>query len=320
MVSLPAFSFPDQHQAEESTLHPSFTTFDQAAPIGDGRVALLFEYDGAAFHGWQYQKSGVPSVQGHLQEAVSRVANHPVDLICAGRTDAGVHATAQVVHFETPSVRTFRSWIMGINTALPGDIAVRWAGKMADDFHARFSAVSRRYRYVIHNHPVRPGLLRKHVSWTFRPLDAERMHEAAQALVGEQDFSSFRAAGCQSRTPHRNLHFIRVSRHGDYVVIDIQANAFLHHMVRNIAGALMAVGNGKQRPEWIREILARKDRRQADITAPAYGLYLVNVGYPADAGIPSEAPGPDFMQPWFSDEQQALVEGPEFQRHQSEVS
>ncbi|ROT99996.1 tRNA pseudouridine(38-40) synthase TruA [Marinobacter sp. R17] len=296
---------------------PTSAEFDQDAPIGNGRVALLFEYDGAAFHGWQQQKSGVPSVEGQLQQAVSRVANETVDLVCAGRTDAGVHASAQVVHFETRAVRSYRSWIMGVNTALRGDIAVRWAGQMADDFHARFSAISRRYRYVIFNHPVRPGILRNQVAWTFRPLDEERMHQAAQSLVGEHDFSSFRAAGCQSRTPHRNVHFIRVTRHGDYVVIDIQANAFLHHMVRNIAGALMAVGNGKQPVEWIREILEQRDRRQADVTGPAHGLYLVSVGYPEGSGIPGEAPGPEFMQPWFTPEQQALVQGPVFRKQWS---
>lgn len=293
-----------------SHLSPTFDDFNQDALIGEGRVALLFEYDGADFHGWQMQKTGVRSVQGELQNAVAKVADHEVDLVCAGRTDAGVHASAQIVHFHTLVKRSFRSWVMGINTALPFDIGVRWVGQVHGDFHARFSAISRRYRYVIFNHPVRPGILRNQVSWTFRPLDAERMHRAAQALVGEHDFTSFRAAGCQSKTPNRNVHFVRVSRHRDFVVIDIQANAFLHHMVRNIAGALMAVGNGKQPERWIREILEERDRRRADITAPSQGLYLVNVTYPEGSGIPEEAPGPEFMQPWFTPEQQALVRGP----------
>ena len=210
--------------------------------IGAGRVALAFEYDGRSFHGWQLQKSGVRSVEAELTKAVAKVANHPVDLVCAGRTDAGVHASYQIVHFDTPSVRNLRSWVMGINTALPDDIAVHWVGNGDGDFHARFSATYRRYRYIIYNHPVRPGIQRGQVSWTFRPLDAERMHEAAQALAGEHDFSSFRAAGCQSRTPIRFLERISVTRKRNFVVIDVQANAFLHHMVRNIAGALMAVG------------------------------------------------------------------------------
>lgn len=268
-------------------------------PIGNGRVALVFEYDGAAFHGWQYQKSGIPSVEAELSRATAKVANHPVDLICAGRTDAGVHASYQVVHFDTPSLRNRRSWVMGINTSLPDTISVHWAGQVSEQFHARFSAQYRRYRYLIYNHPVRPGILRGQVSWTYRDLDADAMHRAAQVLVGEHDFSAFRAAGCQSRTPFRRLESISVSRHGDYVVIDVQANAFLHHMVRNLAGSLMAVGSGKRPEAWIHEILAARDRRKAAVTAPPNGLYLVDVGYPAAYGIPASAPGPGFVRPWF---------------------
>ncbi|RBP22204.1 tRNA pseudouridine38-40 synthase [Marinobacter pelagius] len=267
--------------------------------IGNGRVVLAFEYDGRSFHGWQMQKSGVRSVEGELSRAVAKVADHPVDLVCAGRTDAGVHASYQIAHFETPSIRNLRSWVMGINTALPEDISVHWAGQGAGDFHARFSAVYRRYRYVIYNHAVRPGIQRGQVSWTFRPLDAGRMHEAAQALVGEHDFSSFRAAGCQSRTPIRFLERISVTRRGDFVVIDIQANAFLHHMVRNIAGALMAVGNGKESVGWIGAILNKRDRTVAGVTAPPDGLYLVDVGYPEGYGIPKAECGPGFVRPWF---------------------
>lgn len=268
--------------------------------IGAGRVALAFEYDGRSFHGWQLQKSGVRSVEAELTRAVAKVANHPVDLVCAGRTDAGVHASYQIAHFDTPSVRNLRSWVMGINTALPDDISVHWAGNGVGDFHARFSATYRRYRYIIYNHPVRPGIQRGQVSWTFRPLDAKRMHDAAQMLAGEHDFSSFRAAGCQSRTPIRFLERISVTRKRDFVVIDVQANAFLHHMVRNIAGALMAVGSGKQRPEWIHEILVARDRTAAGVTAPPHGLYLVDVGYPNELGIPAAECGPGFLRPWFN--------------------
>ena len=267
--------------------------------IGAGRVALAFEYDGRGFHGWQYQKSGVRSVQGELTQAVSKVADHPVELVCAGRTDAGVHASYQIAHFETPSVRNPRSWVMGINTSLPQDVAVHWAGNGVDDFHARFSATYRRYRYVIYNHAVRPGILHGQVSWTFRPLDAALMHQAAQFLCGEHDFSSFRAAGCQSRSPTRFLEAIEVTRKGNFVVIDVQANAFLHHMVRNIAGALMSVGAGKQRPAWIREILEARDRTVAGVTAPPHGLYLVDVGYPEGFSIPAAQCGPGFVAPWF---------------------
>ncbi len=268
--------------------------------IGAGRVALAFEYDGRSFHGWQLQKSGVRSVESELSTAVARVADHPIDLVCAGRTDAGVHASYQIAHFDTSSVRNLRSWVMGINTSLPDDISVHWAGNAIGDFHARFSATYRRYRYIIYNHPVRPGIQRGQVSWTFRPLDENRMHRAAQALTGEHDFSSFRAAGCQSRTPVRFLERISVTRKRNFVVIDVQANAFLHHMVRNIAGALMAVGSGKQPEEWIHEILAAKDRTVAGVTAPPHGLYLVDVGYPEEYGMPAAECGPGFLRPWFS--------------------
>ncbi|KMQ74535.1 tRNA pseudouridine(38-40) synthase TruA [Marinobacter subterrani] len=268
--------------------------------IGAGRVALAFEYDGRSFHGWQLQKSGVRSVEAELTRAVAKVADHPVDLVCAGRTDAGVHASYQIAHFDTPSVRNLRSWVMGINTALPEDISVHWAGNGTGDFHARFSATYRRYRYIIYNHPVRPGIQRGQVSWTFRPLDAELMDRAAQVLAGEHDFSSFRAAGCQSRTPIRFLERISVTRKRDFVVIDVQANAFLHHMVRNIAGALMAVGAGRQPAEWIHEILAARDRTVAGVTAPPHGLYLVDVGYPGAFGVPAAECGPGFLRPWYS--------------------
>ncbi|PSF04793.1 tRNA pseudouridine(38-40) synthase TruA [Marinobacter fuscus] len=287
-------------------LTPQPLTTDNA--IGNGRVVIIFEYDGQAFHGWQYQKSGVRSVEGELAKAASRVADQPVNLVCAGRTDAGVHASFQVAHFDTSAIRNRRSWVMGMNTALPADISVHWAGMGEGDFHARFSAVYRRYRYVIFNHPVRPGIQRGQVSWTFRPLDELRMHRAAQALVGEHDFSAFRAAGCQSRTPVRFLEQIAVTRHGNFVVIDVQANAFLHHMVRNIAGALMAVGNGQQPESWISGILAGRDRKRAGVTAPPDGLYLVDVGYPSGFGVPKASCGPAFVNAWFDDAQNAPIE------------
>lgn len=293
---------------------PQALTTDKA--IGEGRVALAFEYDGRNFHGWQFQKSGVRTVEDELNRAVARVANHPVDLVCAGRTDTGVHASYQVAHFETSSVRTLRSWVMGINTALPRDIAVHWAGPSIGDFHARFSAFYRRYRYIIYSHPVRPGIQQGQVSWTYYPLDTGKMHEAAQYLVGEHDFSAFRASGCQSRSPVRFLEAISVTRKGHFVIIDVQANAFLHHMVRNIAGALMAVGRDDRRVEWIHDILESKDRRLAGVTAPPHGLYLVDVGYPAEFGIPAVECGPAFAVPWFSQGENRPVQPSHIHRKQ----
>ena len=281
-------------------INPPQLTTDNA--IGNGRVVLVLEYDGDAYHGWQLQKSGVPTIEQELLKAVAKVADHPVGLVCAGRTDAGVHASCQIVHFDTTAVRSRRSWVMGINTALPGNIVVHWAGNAVPDFHARFSAIYRRYRYLIMNNPVRPGILRNQVSWVHRTLDADAMNRAAQALVGEHDFSSFRAAGCQSRSPNRFMERLAVTRHGDYVVIDVQANAFLHHMVRNIAGALIAVGSHERPEPWIYEILEACDRTIAGVTAPPFGLYLVDVGYPDACGIPKVLCGPDFARPWFSRE------------------
>ncbi len=259
------------------------------------RIALGIEYDGSKYSGWQAQAAGVDSVQARVDAAVSYVADQPVTVICAGRTDAGVHATGQVVHFDCDEPREERAWLMGVNSRLPDDVAVRWMRPVADDFHARFSAFARRYRYVILNQPLRPAILGQHVTWYFRPLDAARMHVAAQCLIGEHDFSSFRAAGCQSNTPMRYLSDIRVVRQGDLVMLEVRANAFLHHMVRNIAGTLLEVGCGRMAPDRVAELLAARDRTQAPATAPPYGLYLVQVDYPPHFGVPVLAPGPFFL-------------------------
>lgn len=259
------------------------------------RIALGIEYDGAAYHGWQAQAPGVASVQDRVDRAVSFVADEPVTVVCAGRTDAGVHATGQVVHFETANERPLRAWTHGVMSRLPDDISVRWAVPVAEDFHARFSAFARRYRYVILNEPARPGILGRHVTWYQRPLDAARMQAGAAHLIGEHDFSSFRAAGCQSRSPMRFLSDLEVRRHGSLVVIEVRANAFLHHMVRNIAGVLMDVGSGRREPDWVASVLAARDRNRATVTAPPYGLYLVQVDYPPHFGIPRVAPGPFFL-------------------------
>lgn len=261
------------------------------------RVALGVEYDGSGFRGWQAQRPEVRTLQGCLEHALAKVADHPIKLICAGRTDAGVHGLGQVVHFDTTAVRTTRAWVLGGNAHLPPDLSLRWAREVPDDFHARFSALGRRYRYLIFNQPYRSALWQKRATWCYQSLDVERMHSAGQRLVGEHDFSSFRAADCQARHPVREIRELTVSRQGDGVVLEVEANAFLHHMVRNIAGVLMAIGTGDRPVEWAGEVLARRDRTQAGVTAPAEGLYLLAVRYPAHFGLPPPpATIPGFVQ------------------------
>lgn len=264
--------------------------------LGVRRIALGLSYDGSAFKGWQSQlKPRVDTVQERVELALSKIANTSVRIICAGRTDSGVHASHQVVHFETDVQRPDRAWVQGANAHLPDTVAISWAKIVKDDFHARFSATARRYRYVILNSPTRSAILSNGVTLERRILDAELMHEEAQCLLGEQDFTSFRAVACQSNTPMRNVHFIRVKRLGELVVIDIQANAFLYHMVRNIAGALMDVGAAKYPKGWLREIMAARDRSLSSATASPCGLYLVDVEYPAQFQLPSQPLGPFFL-------------------------
>lgn len=258
------------------------------------KIALGIEYDGSRYFGWQRQE-GVPSVQQTLEQALSVVANSPCEVFCAGRTDSGVHGTGQVVHFETEAIRPLQSWCFGTNAHLPDDIAVKWAVEVPADFHARFSATARRYRYIIYNNNLRSAILPKGVSHYHQPLDAEKMHRAGQFLLGENDFSSFRAAKCQSHSPNRNVHHLNVSRLGAYIVVDIQANAFVHHMVRNIVGSLLEVGAGRQEESWIKWLLDQKDRTLAAPTAKAEGLYLVDVHYPAEFAIPKTPLGPLFL-------------------------
>jgi tRNA pseudouridine38-40 synthase len=248
------------------------------------RVALGVEYDGSEFHGWQFQ-GDVRSVQECLEDAVSKVADHPVSVHCAGRTDTGVHATAQVVHFETIAQRNNRSWILGCNANLPDDVSIAWARKMPDHFHARFSAVARRYRYQIVNRAFRSALWRTRAVWIHRPLDVQRMQRAAEALVGTHDFSSYRALACQAKHPVRTIHSLRVTREGELVTIEVHANAFLHHMVRNIAGVLLAIGKGDQEASWAGEVLALRDRTLGGVTAPPQGLCLTGVDYPDEFGL-----------------------------------
>ncbi|MBW9256302.1 MAG: tRNA pseudouridine(38-40) synthase TruA [Candidatus Thiodiazotropha sp. (ex. Lucinisca nassula)] len=248
------------------------------------RVALGVEYDGTAFHGWQFQ-GDVRSVQESLQIALSQVADHEVTVHCAGRTDTGVHATGQIVHFDTPSVRTDRSWVLGTNVNLPADVSICWAKLMPEDFHARFSAIGRHYRYLILNRTYRSALWRDRAVWIHKPLDEEAMHRAAQKLVGTHDFSSYRALGCQAKHPVRTVHSLSVSRQGEMLSIEIHANAFLHHMVRNIAGVLIAIGKGEQSESWADEILALRDRTLGGVTAPPQGLCLTQVDYPKEFAL-----------------------------------
>lgn len=243
------------------------------------RIALGIEYNGTHFYGWQRQQQML-TIQGELETALSKVANESIYLHCAGRTDASVHATGQVVHFDTRAKRHIDAWIWGTNSHLPPSIIVRWSRAVDYSFHARFKAYARRYRYLIFNHPIRPAILSNLTTWHYYPLDIVKMRLAAQYLLGEQDFSSFRSSQCNSKSPMRNVTEVIIERHGDYVIFEIEANAFLHHMVRNIAGVLLKIGGGFKPPEWMAEVIAAKSRRAAAETAPPEGLYLTTVRYP----------------------------------------
>ena len=249
------------------------------------RIALGVEYDGSAFCGWQFQDHS-PSVQEAVEKALSAVANEPVRVVCAGRTDTGVHATEQVIHFDSEVERSMRSWVRGANANLPKEVVLLWATPIDDEFHARFAAVRRRYRYVIFNRAIRPTFLDKRTSWEYRDLNVDRMAEAASSLIGEHDFSSYRAVGCQAKNPVRTIHDIQLSRHNELIFIDIEANAFLHHMVRNIAGVLMTIGAGEQAVDWAAEVLEYKDRTKGGKTASPSGLYLTGVTYPEQFQLP----------------------------------
>jgi tRNA pseudouridine38-40 synthase len=253
------------------------------------RIALGIEYNGHGFYGWQAQP-GLTTVQGELETAITRVANESVRLYCAGRTDANVHATGQVIHFDTHAKRHIDAWIWGTNSYLPPSIVVHWSKHVDYSFHARFTAVARRYRYIIYNNPIRPAILHTKASWHYYPLDIESMRQAALSLIGEQDFSSFRAAECNSKTPMRCVTDVDIQRYGQFVTIEIEANAFLHHMVRNIVGSLMKVGAGFKDPAWFESVLAAKNRRMAAETAPADGLYLIQVRYPEQYTFPPPPP------------------------------
>ncbi len=249
------------------------------------RLALGISYNGHAYQGWQSQSSG-QTVQDQLELALGKFTEHKVSTLCAGRTDAGVHGLMQVVHFDTPLLRTPASWVRGTNTFLPGDMAVQWAQAVPAGFHCRASALARRYSYVVFESPVRPSVDANQVGWVFYPLDAAAMQQAAAHLLGEHDFSAFRASACQALSPVKTLHRLDISRRGAYWRFEFEANAFLHHMIRNIMGCLIAVGQGKQPPDWLRDVLQCRDRRAAAPTFSANGLYFLGPRYAPHWGLP----------------------------------
>lgn len=251
------------------------------------RIAAGIEYDGSAFAGWQTQPHA-PSVQDAVEAAFSQVAAHPVKVVCAGRTDSGVHAFGQVIHFDTDVSRRQRSWVLGANSNLPASVNVNWTREVSGDFHARFGAVARSYRYVILNRWVRSAVHANRATWVHEPLDADAMHRAAQFLCGEHDFSSYRALACQAKSPVRTIETIAVTRNDEWVTLDLTANAFLHHMVRNIAGVLISIGRREQPENWAREVLEHRDRAMGGITAPPQGLYFLGPRYPEHFEIPRQ--------------------------------
>lgn len=259
------------------------------------RIALGLEYNGATFCGWQTQPSGC-AIQNALERALRGIAGGTLATVCAGRTDAGVHALGQVVHFDVDVERPESAWTRGVNAFLPGGVAVMWARTVADKFHARYCALERCYRYVLLNHRLRPVIKHGLVGWCHLPLDVERMREAARHLVGIHDFSAFRSSECQAKSPVRELRRLDIRKSGDYIIFDLTANAFLHHMVRNIVGSLVYVGNGRHGPTWMHELLGTRDRKLAAPTFDAAGLYLAQVGYDAKWGVP------DIVRPpWFDE-------------------
>ncbi len=249
------------------------------------RIAAILEYDGSGFSGWQRQEQA-RTVQASVEEALSKVADEPIQVIVAGRTDTGVHALAQVIHFDTSAARSDYSWVRGANSNLPADVALLWVGPVDEGFHARFSATGRHYHYVILNRPIRPTYLARRVTHEYRLLDVRPMQEAAKHLIGEHDFTSFRATECQAKSPVRELREIEVTRHGEFIHVRAHANAFLQHMVRNIAGVLMTIGAGEREPDWAKEVLAARDRRAGGVTAAPDGLYLREIVYPDPFRLP----------------------------------
>ncbi|MFD1261626.1 tRNA pseudouridine(38-40) synthase TruA [Entomomonas asaccharolytica] len=267
----------------------------EMAAANVSRIALGIEYNGSRYRGFQRQLEGIPSIQETLELALSTVANSPITVSVAGRTDACVHASGQVVHFDTHVSRPMNAWVMGTIANLPKDISVTWAKVVPEHFHARYKAFARRYRYVIYNDPIRPAHLSEEVTWNFRPLDIDKMQQAANYFTGTHDFTSFRAVQCQAKSPIKTIYHFKVIKFGKLIILDVCADAFLHHMVRNFAGLLMTIGAGERDISWAKEALEAKDRTKAGVTAPPYGLYLVNVEYPEEFDIPKRFIGPHFL-------------------------
>jgi tRNA pseudouridine38-40 synthase len=258
------------------------------------RYALGVQYDGKNYSGWQRQINAT-AVQEKVEQALSKIADEPIEVICAGRTDTGVNAINQIIHFDTLKQRKDIAWTLGVNTHLPSDIAISWVREVSDDFHARFSATARQYRYIIYNHPIRSAILSHGISHWHHELNEQLMQEGAQYLIGKNDFTSFRTVHCQSHSAVRTIEHCNVSRQGRYVIVDIKANAFLHHMVRNVVGSLFRVGQGQESPIWMKEVLLAKNRCLAGVTAPPEGLYFVDVDYPSHFNIPKQPLGPLFL-------------------------
>lgn len=259
------------------------------------RVVLGIEYLGVNYKGWQLQTNGVITVQGVLEQAISKVANAPVSLVCAGRTDAGVHALEQVVHFDTLADRSLIEWIRGTNTYLPSDIGVSWARIVSEDFHARFKAFSRRYQYIIYNNSIGPVYLNKQVTWISFPLQINKMQEAGRSLIGNHDFNAFRSTQCQAKSSLRELYSLDIKKYEEIIIIDLCANGFLHHMVRNIVGVLIPIGAGNRPISWVDRVLNSRSRSEGGITAPPYGLYLTKIKYDSRFNLPDRNRRPYFL-------------------------
>jgi tRNA pseudouridine38-40 synthase len=264
-------------------------------PEGMQRIALGIEYAGHFFHGFQAQPHDIRTVQQGLEGALTQIANEPIKLVCAGRTDAGVHGTNQVVHFDTLAKRVDSAWLRGANAKLPEGIAIRWVKHVSPDFHSRFSALSRTYRYVIYNTKTPSALLNNYVTWDRRSLDVDQMIEASRSLLGQHDFSAFRAVQCQAKNPTRNMKRIDISRQGEFIVIEVEASAFLYHMVRNIVGVLTSIAASEKPVSWAAEVLEGRDRTLGGVTAPADGLYLVSIEYDDRHNLPVRPKGPYFL-------------------------